>query len=696
MNQFQTDKAAALLRYASMNRSCFVASAVFADETANFLSRDGDLFRFTIRTARGNADAVRLHVEPADGAAFIQRAVPAGSSSGIFDLYTAEVRLSGTVSYYYTIECNERTYVYTRKGLTDVLDPEYRFRCVPAFETPDWAKGAVMYQIYVDRFCNGDTANDVRNKEYLYLGNPARKAAWHEPVEPTDVCTFYGGDLKGVMDKMDYLQSLGVEVIYFNPIFVSPSNHKYDIQDYDHVDPHLGVIPADGGAPLSFDNFKNRHATMYMQRTTNPVNLEASDKLLCELIAQAHAKGIRVILDGVFNHCGAWNKWLDKENFYGMNNYPAGAYREEKSVYHDYFRWYDEAWPLNDAYDAWWGHDNHPKLHYESAPELRAYMLKIAAKWVSPPFNADGWRLDVAADLGYSKAVNHAFWRDFRRAVKEANPDAIILAEHYGDPEPWFDGTQWDTVMNYDAFMEPVTWFFTGMEKHSEEAKPELLSDAMAFESAMRYYAARFPQPALEVAMNQLSNHDHSRFLTRTNGKAGRLHTHGAKAADAETDIRVMLEAVVMQMTWPGAPTLYYGDEAGLAGWTDPDNRRPFPWGRENRMLTELHKALIRIRKERTALRRGSLEYLYMNTGIISYGRWLGDEVVIAAFNNNPHAETIRIPVWKTGMPAESTLHTILCTGDGLFHTERRLIAVRSGEAQVVLPPKGSVVLANV
>ena len=722
-------KARDLLAYAEDNRPFFNAVAVFADETDNFVDRRGDVWRFSIRTARDNAEVVRLHmafggaadevlgdedkavladggnnvcglaVNSGEGAAhgdvpLVVRARKA-RSEGLFDVYTAEAEVAVTASYYFSIAYEGRVYYYNRQGLTGAVDHAYDFRCVPGFEVPEWARGAVMYQIFVDRFCNGDAANDVRDGEYLYLGNLATAAAWDAEVAPVDVCTFYGGDLRGVMAKMAYLQELGVEAIYLNPVFVSPSSHKYDIQDYDYIDPHFGVIVDDGGAALSLENLHNRQATMYMHRTTNKANLEASNRLMIELIAMAHAHGIRVILDGVFNHCGAWNKWLDKEHFYGANGYPEGAYRAEDSLYHDYFRWYDEAWPLNDAYDSWWGHANHPKLNYTDAPDLRAYMLAVAAKWVSPPFNADGWRLDVAADLGYSRAENHAFWRDFRRVVKAANPGAVILAEHYGDPAPWLDGEQWDTVMNYDAFMEPVTWFFTGMEKHSEEFSADMLSNAMVFESAMRYYAARFPRPALEVAMNQLSNHDHSRFLTRTNRAVGRLHTVGAAAADEGVDMAVMLEAVVLQMTWLGAPTLYYGDEAGLTGWTDPDNRRPFPWGAENAVLLEAHRELIRLRRGSRALRQGSLEYLYMNTGIISFGRWLGSEVVVAAFNNNEAAHTVRIPVWKTGMAADGVLWTRLSAQDGGYDTARREVAVTAGYAEVLLAGRGCLVLGN-
>ena len=195
---------------------------------------------------------------------------------------------------------------------------------------------------------------------------------------------------------------------------------------------------------------------------------------------EVHKRGMRVIIDGVFNHCGSFNKWLDREKIYSnQGSYEPGAYESKESPYRSFFKFYNEdAWPDNGTYDGWWGHDTLPKLNYEDSPKLFEYIMKIARKWVSAPYQVDGWRLDVAADLGHSSEYNHKFWRDFRKTVKEANPDALILAEHYGDASDWLSGDQWDTVMNYDAFMEPVSWFLTGLEKHSERKDEHLLHNS--------------------------------------------------------------------------------------------------------------------------------------------------------------------------------------------------------------------------
>ena len=667
--------------------------AAYSDETRNFISNPepaaGEEIAISIRCLGGGADAVFLRT------AGLGLTMQKYKSDEVFDYFQLRLCVNAATRYYFEIVVNGQRLFYNKRGLGGDVDNAYDFVLIPDFSVPDWAKNAVMYQIFVDRFYNGDPTNDVDNHEYMYLGNLAKRVAdWNTPLANMDVCNFYGGDLAGVMQKMDYLAELGVEVIYFNPLFVSPSNHKYDAQDYDYIDPHYGRIVSDGGDTLSFDKLDNRHATKYIKRTTDLQNLEASNQLMIDLIKLAHSKGIKVVLDGVFNHCGAFHKWMDTEGFYS-----GGAFAEQNSPYHDYFVWHKEDWPKNRHYDAWWGHDNHPKLNFEDSPELYARMMQVAAKWVAPPFNADGWRLDVAADLGRTKEFNHKFWRDFRAAVKGANSDAIIIAEHYGDPADWLDGTQWDSVMNYDAFMEPVSWFFTGMQKHSESFSADMLGNAAALEGAMRYFNAKLPHPAISTAMNQLSNHDHSRFLTRTNGRSGRLHTAGAAAADSGVERAVMLAAVVMQFTWPGCPTVYYGDEAGLTGWTDPDNRRPYPWGREDAILLDFHKAVIQLHKNYSALRGGSLEFLTgflsqnSGNGLLAYGRWDADCIMICAFNNNSSRADMRIEAWRAGcVRPNAVAKRVLQTQDGGYSTQVAESVVVDGILDIELPPYSSCV----
>lgn len=678
--------------YAGTNKNYLIHDAIFSDCTPNFVSNpqpvSGETIEIKIRTAKDNAEIVNFH--PGNDIYQMKKT----SSDSNFDYYSINIEIKNELSYYFSIYNHSGSHCYfNNQGAVREIYTGYNFTILPDFKIPSWAVGAVMYQIYVDRFYNGDTSNDVVNNEYAYLSKAAKHIEkWDQGMAVEDVCNFYGGDLKGVMDKLDYLESLGVDCIYFCPIFVSPSNHKYDIQDYDYIDPHYGVIVNDGGSPLFFEKFYNRYASKYIQRTTDKENLEASNKFFSELVTAAHERGMKVILDGVFNHCGAFNKWLDKEGFYTGNGYPPGAYRESESPYRDFFKWYDENWPNNDCYDSWWGYDNHPKLNFEASEELYNYILEVGRKWVSPPYNVDGWRLDVAADLGSSREFNHKFWRDFRSAVKDANPDAIILAEHYGEAQDWLKGDQWDTIMNYDAFMEPITWFLTGMEKHSEEYSENMLCNAMAFESAMRYHMSRFTYQSMYISMNELSNHDHSRFLTRTNMKVGRLHTLGAQEADSGINKNIMFEAVTFQMTWPGAPTVYYGDEAGLTGWTDPDNRRTYPWGCEDEIMLSFHREMIKLHKKYSALKSGSVQFLFLDYGVISYSRWDSNDTLVVILNNNKAPRTMSVPVWKVGI-TNIALKTLISTGADSFSLEETFYSPENGALKITMPPYSSIVL---
>ena len=684
-----------ILRLSQVDFKYLNYDAIFSDETENYrypsVPVSGKKFTITLRVGKDNIDSAYICY----GCCYVK--MQKNHSTDFFDYYEGTfICDSEPMNYYFQIICDSRTYFYNKAGVVKDINSEYNFTILPDFSTPSWAKGAVMYQIYVDRFYNGDKSNDVVTNEYEYLGLKSKHIEdWDTPLENMDVCNFYGGDLQGVIVKMDYLSDLGIDAIYFNPIFVSPSNHKYDIQDYEHIDPHYGVIVTKTGNPLSNEDKDNKNATLYMARTTDPKNLEASDQLLAKLIGIAHSKGIKVILDGVFNHCGAFNKWLDREGFYEKNGYPVGAYASENSPYHNFFNWTGGQWPNNEHYSSWWDHPNHPKLNYEHSDELYTYIMNIARKWVSPPYNADGWRLDVAADLGLSKEFNMKFWRDFRKVVKNANPNAVIIAEHYGDPKDWLMGDQWDTVMNYDAFMEPITWFLTGMEKHSEKADIHKYNNAGDFEASMRYYTSRFSNESLNVAMNQLSNHDHSRFLTRTNRKTGRLHTSGTFEADTGINLGIMKEAITFQMTWPGAPTIYYGDEIGMTGWTDPDNRRPFRWDDMNEDILSYHKCLINIRHSREIFKSGSLDYLYMGYGLICYGRWNKNDYGTVILNNQYKATDISVPVWRLGAKNGDTMISLVISNMTNFIQNNTVYIVKNGCIKVSLPPFSSCVIAK-
>ena len=673
-----------------------VKNALFCDETEDYRTpaepEAGDSVVIRFRTLANNVDNVYLISRKSEIKMEKVR------TEGLFDFYETQISVGSTsYLYYFEIEKGRDICYYNKLGCTTNLRQKYAFRITPGFHTPEWAKGAVFYQIYVDRFYNAEPSNDVLSGEYYYVGSQSERVTdWDSLPANLDIGRFYGGDLQGVRAKLDYLQELGVEVIYFNPLFVSPSNHKYDIQDYDYIDPHFAVIKNDEGELLKEDEKENKKASRYICRVTSKENLEASNEYFAELVKEIHARGMKVILDGVFNHCGSFNKWLDRECIYeGQKGYEPGAYVSEASPYHDFFGFTGGVWPYNKNYEGWWGHDTLPKLNYEGSKELYDYILRIGKKWVSAPYNVDGWRLDVAADLGHSIGVNHQFWKDFRKSVKKANPEAIILAEHYGDPKSWLKGDQWDTVMNYDAFMEPITWFLCGVEKHSDEFRGDLLGNYDAFKGAMNYHMSRFLRPSIDVSMNELSNHDHSRFLTRTNRKVGRLHTMGADAADQGVDKGIFRQAVVFQMTWPGAPTIYYGDEAGVCGWTDPDNRRTYPWGHEDKELIQFHKDMIRIHKSYEALKSGSVLYLHGGHKILCYGRFTDNKQVVVIMNTNYEDVDLKLHIRQIGVYNHSILRRVMLTNEEGYTLEPQDFMVEHNVLTIKAPKMSAMVLVR-
>ena len=646
-----------VLQYVYNTKTALNFGALFADGTDSYRHpaelKIGDSVTLRFRTGRNNVDAVYLVYNGERCNMQVE------SSDELFDYYAYTIsEVTDDIDYYYMALAGNVICYYNKLGTQKDLNPDYNFQIAPGFSVPKWARGAVFYQIFVDRFYNGDPSNDVEDNEYCYVGEGTRKVKdWFKYPDNMDVRSFYGGDLQGVMDKLDYLQGLGVDVIYLNPIFVSPSNHKYDIQDYDYVDPHFGKIVKDGGECLPEGCKVNKEASKYIMRVTDKANLEASNELFAQLVEEIHKRGMRVILDGVFNHCGSFNKWLDRECIYeNQEGYEKGAYVDYQSPYRSFFKFQDPwQWPYNGTYNGWWGHDTLPKLNYEE--------------------------------------FNHRFWRDFRTRVKEANPDALILAEHYGDPKAWLLGDQWDTVMNYDAFMEPITWFLTGVEKHSDEFRGDLLGNPDAFTGALRHHMSRFNQNSLEIAMNELSNHDHSRFLTRTNRRVGRIHTMGPEAAGENINKGVFREAVVFQMTWPGAPTIYYGDEAGLCCWTDPDNRRGYPWGREDQELIQFHRDIIKVHKDSAALMKGSVMFLHGEYKVVSYGRFLPGEAVVVILNNDYEPHELNLHVRRLGVQDGAVMKACITTTESGYQMDETEYVVANNKLKITVGPISAVVL---
>ncbi|AEH38729.1 glycoside hydrolase family 13 protein [Halopiger xanaduensis] len=457
---------------------------------------------------------------------------------------------------------------------TDVHDP------------PEWVSDAVFYQIFPERFANGDPERSPESVE-----------EWGG--EPT-LDNFFGGDLQGIIDNLDYLEDLGVSALYLTPIFESRSNHKYNTTDYTSVDPHFG-----------------------------------DEETLRQLTEQAHDRGIRVMLDAVFNHCGR-----EFEPFQDV------VENGRESEYADWFHVHE--FPIEfeprPNYDTFGFEAYMPKLNTEN-PEVKEYLLDVAAYWVDE-IGIDGWRLDVADE------VDHAFWRELREEVKAIDPDVYILGEIWHDSRAWLRGDQFDAVMNY-PFSYAVIDFLIERDL-----------DAGEFADKATRFLGRYPEQVNEVLFNLLGSHDTPRLLYRCDG-----------------DERLLRLAFLLLFTYRGTPCLYYGDEVGMTGGDDPDCRRPMVWdeAEQNTALREFVQRLIVLRDDHRPLRRGRIRFDRERTtsDLLVYRRADGDETVGIAINRGDDQAVVE--------PTDEQWETLL-------RTDADSGGVDAVDGRIVVPPRGGVV----
>ncbi|MFC4427977.1 glycoside hydrolase family 13 protein [Deinococcus navajonensis] len=468
--------------------------------------------------------------------------------------------------------------------------------------TPDWVKEAVFYQIFPDRFARSGRVGGMNLQPW------GATPEFHR---------YMGGDLWGVLEKLDYIQSLGVNAIYFCPVFQSASNHRYHTHDYFQVDPMLG-----------------------------------GNEALRALIDAAHARGIRIVLDGVFNH--------SSRGFFQFNDLlEQGA----GSAYRDWF--HVEGWPLNPydesrpaGYAAWWGNRALPKFNTNNAA-VREFLWEVAEHWIR--FGIDGWRLDVPNEID-----DDSFWQEFRNRVKALNPDAYIVGEIWGDAHRWLAGDQFDAVMNYH-FTRPCLAFFGArtldhaMNERSGTGRVEPMN-AVAFAARMEEVTRLYHPEVVRAQLNLLDSHDTARYLSAVGGDAGAHRL-----------------ALTFLMTYVGAPCLYYGDEIGLPGGPDPDCRRAFPWDEASWDHTTLNlvRRLTEARHNSPALQRGDFRVLHACGDQLVFVREYGQARAHVALNCA--AQAVRVPV---------------AAGPGLYREVLSGQMVSLGEDQhVEVPARGAVIL---
>ena len=457
--------------------------------------------------------------------------------------------------------------------------------------TPDWVQDAIFYQIFPDRFAKSD-----RNPAGTLPFEP-----WDSPPTPHG---FKGGDLYGVAEKLDYLKDMGITALYLNPIFASASNHRYHAFDYYSVDPLLG-----GNEAFKF------------------------------LLDEAHKKGIRVVLDGVFNHasrgfwqfhhvleCGdgsPYKDWFhfDPERLSGKKHW--GAYpgpREQQSLASG------ESSLTAIGYGAWWNLPALPKFNTNS-PAAREFLLQIAEYWVK--FGIDGWRLDVATEID-----DDAFWQEFRNRVRAINPEAYIVAEIWHESQRWLQGDQFDAVMNYEVTKPVIAFFSNGnldlkvLHQQSNYHGIHHSIDAHEFANRIEHNLGLYKPDITYAQLNLLDSHDTPRYLSCVGGDKASLKL-----------------AWLFMFTYPGAPCVYYGDEIGIDGQHDPDCRKSFPWDESkwDKDLLNFVKEAVSLRTKHPALRRGDYKRLWSADGVYAFSRTLEGETFVVALNVSESPQHIHV-----------------------------------------------------
>jgi len=511
--------------------------------------------------------------------------------------WRADLRLTmPRTGYRFYLVTAEGAWWYSAAGLTrhtplDATD----FKLLAGYQAPGWVGDSVFYQIFPDTFCDGDPSNNVRSGEYTCYGRPVVARGWDELPSGRGQghgVEFFGGDLPGIVQRLDYLQDLGATALYLNPIFTSPSNHKYDVADFTAVDPHLG-----------------------------------GDAALIALREALDARGMRLVLDITPNHCSALHPWF------------AAAQADPAAPTADYFTFYEH--PA--AYESWMGVRSLPKLNYRSEA-LREAMYAgpdaILRRWLRPPFRIDGWRLDVANMMGRlgDTLLTHKIGRGIRRAVKQENPDAYLLGEHYFDGTPYLQGDELDAAMNYQGFTFPLLAWLSGFDLTAAPfggwvTRPPLPTEALA--AQWRAYLAAIPWTVARQQFNLLGTHDTPRLATVLTGDEGRVRA-----------------AVALLMAFPGVPSIYYGDEIGLDGGGDPDNRRPMIWdeGRWNQPRRAFFRQMIALRRGAPALREGGFQMLYAAGDTIAFARAApGEQMIVVARRADDGLRAL--PVMAAGLP---------------------------------------------
>lgn len=570
---------------------------------SNPLPKLGETVTIRLRTPAGAPlTRVFLRSEP-DGEGHLEPMTRIDdASTATADCWEASLTvIQPTMAYRFKILTADGAYYYNQLGVARHEMPDYYdFKLLANYAAPAWVKQAVFYQIFPDRFANGDPSLTPKPGEWSDMGFSVTVKEWGDdpvPWKEGGALDFFGGDIPGIIEKLDYLQDLGVNALFLNPIFDSASNHRYNITNYFHIDPHLG-----------------------------------GDDALIALREALDARGMYLILDITPNHCGSLHPWF------------TAAQQDPAAPTADFF--YFKRRP-ND-YEMWMGVPTLPKLNYRS-DALRSIMYKgdnaVFRYWLREPFRIDGWRMDVANMTARHGDIQlgHKVWRGIRRAVKAERADAYLMGENFFDGTPMLQGDELDATMNYQGFNLP-TWRFLGgvdstWQPGSQDDQP---TDAATYAGQLNAYRAAIPWAVAAQQFNQLCTHDTVRILTILKGNKA-----------------LMKLGATLTMTYPGVPCIYYGDEIGMEGGPDPDNRRTMIWdeARWDSDMRAHYQRLIALRRSAHALMHGGYQLLHAQGDVLAFARASHQQTLIVVAHRSSEARAdVTVSVAAAALPDGQTL----------------------------------------
>lgn len=519
--------------------------------------------------------------------------------------YSAEIQIfESEFKYHFVIATDSCIYYYTQNGITTYIPNEaYLFRILTDYQKPEWVKNAVFYQIFPERFCNGDAKNDVKDGEYVFDGFPSQHIKdWNakpESYEKAHCLDFYGGDLEGIRQKIPYLKKLGVTALYLNPIFYAATVHKYDCLDYFHVDPHFG-----------------------------------GDEALSRLTDELHKNGIRIILDVSINHTGIANRWFNRDGTFFPKT--EGAYNNPESPEREFY-----FFGKDNSYKAWFDVPTLPTLNYTSQ-KLRDTIYRsensLVKKWIKPPYNTDGWRFDVADVMARNNELqlHHEVWPEIRKSIKEEKNDAYILAEDWTECSEFLNGNEWDSPMNYFGSCRPIREFFGQDDIFNARCEDlrgiKYKMTANDFKCQIQGFLNRLPFVIQQNLFNLLDSHDVPRF-------------HNDKNMTKEK----VRGAAILIFTLPGCTNIYYGDEAEIDGTTESNEgcRYPMPWNKDIEATDsyKLYHKLIEIKTKHEAFCDGGFKFVYCENYIFAFARFTKNELFLTVVSEEDNDKTIFIPL---------------------------------------------------